>query len=200
MVSTHSFNKIVNQSLKKAGKEKRILIIGANGAGKTVLAEKLSAHYSIKLIELDRIFWKPEWEKSTREEFYENVKKELSLYKEWIADGNYYSNVSELVWTAANVIIWLDYNMGLVAGRVIARTLKNIVFKRKLFDNNYDSFRRMITPKDSIVVWSLKTFRKKRRNYTELYNNHTNDKVKFYRFRKPGETEEFLKGIGVGCP
>ena len=176
------------------------MIVGANGAGKTVLAEKLSAHYNIKLIELDRIFWKPEWEKSTREEFYENVKKELSLHKEWIVDGNYYSNVSELVWTAANVIIWLDYNMGLVARRVIVRTVKNIVFKRKLFDNNYDSFRRMITPKDSIVVWSLKTFRKKRRNYTELYNKHTNDEVKFYRFRKPWETEEFLRGMGMRCP
>lgn len=173
-------------------KEKRILIIGANGAGKTVLAKKLSSHYNIKLIELDRIFWKPEWVKSTEDEFFENVKKELSLHKDWIVDGNYYSKVNELVWRDANMIIWLDYKIGLVARRVIARTIKNIVFKRKLFDNNYDSFRRMITLKDSIVVWSLKTFKRKRRKYTELYNNHTNNEVKFYRFKKPREVEEFL--------
>ena len=176
-------------------KKKRILIIGANGAGKTVLAKKLASHYNIKLIELDRLFWKPKWEKPTREEFYENVKKELSSYKEWIVDGNYYSNVSELVWKNANVIIWLDYNIGLVSRRVIARTIKNIVYKRKLFDNNYDSFKRMITPKDSIVVWSLKTFKSKRRKYSVLYEKHSDDEVKFYRFRKPGETEEFLRDI-----
>jgi adenylate kinase family enzyme len=173
----------------------RILIIGANGAGKTVLAEKLSSHYKIKHIDLDRIFWKPGWVKSTKEEFFENVKSELSLYKEWIVDGNYYSNVGELVWKDANVIIWLDYNIGLVGRRVIARTIKNIVFKKVLFDNNYDSLRRMITPKDSIIVWSLKTYSRKRKKYNRIYENHFSEEVKFLRFKKPKETEEFLKRL-----
>ena len=173
----------------------RLLIIGANGAGKSVLARRLSEIYGIRHIELDRLFWKPEWEKSSVEEFVEKIKFELDKNNEWIVDGNYYRMIGDVVWKDANVIIWLDYGMGLVARRVIGRTIKNIIQKRKLFDNNVDTFKRMLTPKDSIIVWSLKTFSRKRRKYKFLFENHSDEGVEFLRFRKPGEVEEYFKGL-----
>lgn len=170
----------------------RILIIGANGAGKTVLAKKLSEVLGLKHIEIDKIFWKPEWEKSSNEEFIQKIKIELDKDTQWIVDGNYYRMIGDIVWKYANVIIWLDYSLSLVASRVIRRTITNIIQKRKLFDNNVDTFKRMLTPKDSIIVWSLKTFNRKRRKYRMLYENHSDVGVEFLRFGKPVEVEEFL--------
>ena len=67
---------------------RKIVVIGPNGSGKTTVAKKLSQKLNIPHIELDNIYWKPNWGESSKEEFRRKV-DDLTGRDEWIVDGNY---------------------------------------------------------------------------------------------------------------
>ena len=67
---------------------KKVLIIGNAGSGKTTFAKALSERTSLPLVHLDRLYWKDNWEHTTREEFDVLLQRELEE-SEWILDGNF---------------------------------------------------------------------------------------------------------------
>ena len=69
---------------------KKIMIIGCCGSGKSTLARQLAQCVDLPLIHLDREYYKPNWEKPSKNEWEEKVKS-LNLKSEWIMDGNYYN-------------------------------------------------------------------------------------------------------------
>ena len=48
---------------------RRILIWGATGSGKTTLARRLGEALNLSVIELDDLFWQPDWQETPAEEF-----------------------------------------------------------------------------------------------------------------------------------
>ena len=46
----------------------RIVIIGCGGAGKSTLARQLGKKLNIPVVHLDKLWWKPGWVESSREE------------------------------------------------------------------------------------------------------------------------------------
>ena len=86
---------------------KRILIIGSPGSGKSTLAGRISAKLDIPCVYLDRIFWKPNWIETPKEEFDRLVQIELEK-ESWIIDGNYKRTLSHRL-KYADTVIWLDY-------------------------------------------------------------------------------------------
>ena len=65
---------------------KRIMIIGACGAGKSTFAKKLQQITRLPLHHLDQMFWLPSWQHRDKQEFRENV-AHLARSNEWIIDG-----------------------------------------------------------------------------------------------------------------
>lgn len=66
----------------------RILIIGCGGSGKSTLARKLGEAAGLPVVHLDRLYWKPNWEPRSKEEFDAALQNEL-LRPRWIIDGNF---------------------------------------------------------------------------------------------------------------
>ena len=54
---------------------KRVLIIGSSGAGKSTLARSLSEKTGLKIIHLDKIYWKPNWIEPEKDEWKETLEK-----------------------------------------------------------------------------------------------------------------------------
>lgn len=73
-------------------------------------------------VELDSFFHQPGWADLPREAFRTRV-CELVETDEWVIDGNY-SAVQDLVWRAAEAVVWLDLPRHVVMRRVIIRTLR----------------------------------------------------------------------------
>lgn len=65
----------------------RVIVVGTSGAGKRTLARQLAARYYLSHVELDRLFWKPDWQPRDYAEFCRLVQPALSGPR-WIADGN----------------------------------------------------------------------------------------------------------------
>ena len=86
----------------------RILIIGCGGAGKSTLARKMGDILNIPVVHLDKLFWKPNWVETSREEFDALLAQELAKDK-WIMDGNFNRTLPERV-KHCDTIIYLDFS------------------------------------------------------------------------------------------
>jgi hypothetical protein len=116
----------------------RIVVIGATGCGKSTLAQKLAQRLDLEYIELDALYWKPNWVESSDEEFYARVEIATRAPR-WALAGNYRA-VRELVWSRAEAVIWLDYPLLIILGRLLRRILKRWLKKELLWGTNYESF------------------------------------------------------------
>src|SRR5215813_3241988 len=94
----------------------RIMIIGTTGSGKTTLASQLAKRLALSQVELDALYWNPQWTPASPEVFRERVSAALSGER-WVVDGNY-QLVRDLIWQRADTLIWLDYPLPLALWRL----------------------------------------------------------------------------------
>jgi adenylate kinase family enzyme len=174
---------------------KKIIVIGSSGAGKTTLAKELSLTLSIPHTELDGLYHQANWEPTTNEKFIKQVKA-FTNEPQWILCGNYYSKLSEEIWPQADTIIWCDYSFVRVFGRLLRRTFTRSVAKTELWSGNYESFYTNFFTKDSILVWTIKTWKKQKSRYNQLYNNPDSlSGVRLVRIKTPKDMRELLQNI-----
>ena len=86
----------------------RIIIIGCGGAGKSTLARKLGEVLDLPVVHLDKLFWKPGWVETSREEFDALLAQELAK-DQWIMDGNFNRTMPERM-KRCDTIIYLDFS------------------------------------------------------------------------------------------
>src|SRR5438045_7642835 len=63
-------------------------MIGAGGAGKSMLARALGAATDLPVVHLDRMYWRPGWVEPPKAEFEAALASVLAEPR-WIVDGNY---------------------------------------------------------------------------------------------------------------
>jgi adenylate kinase family enzyme len=99
---------------------KRILVIGSCGAGKSTFARRLGEKSGLKVIHLDKIYWKPNWvETADKEEWKATVEKALAG-DAWIIDGNY-SATMQMRLARCDTAIFLDMPRALCVYRILKR-------------------------------------------------------------------------------
>jgi len=177
----------------------RIVIVGTSGSGKSTLAAELARRLDAEFIELDALFWLPEWEQATTELFRERVSdaigEQSSHGERWVVGGNY-SRARDLIWSAADTVIWLDYPFPLVFWRLFRRTVKRIRTQENLWGTgNYESWGKQFLSHDSLFVWAAKTHRRYRTLIGELLQQPEYAHLTLLRFKTPRETDAWLRGL-----
>ncbi|MBR4864954.1 MAG: topology modulation protein [Oscillospiraceae bacterium] len=66
----------------------RILVIGNAGSGKSTFSKALAEKTGLPLVHLDKLWWRGNWEQTTREEF-DLLLQEALEQPRWIIDGNF---------------------------------------------------------------------------------------------------------------
>ena len=84
----------------------KIIVIGSPGSGKSYVSKKLAEILNLPLIHLDNIYWQPNWQQPSHEEFDKKI-EEISNEKSWIIDGNYQRTL-ELRIQKCDLIIFLN--------------------------------------------------------------------------------------------
>jgi len=99
------------------GCEQRISVVGTTGSGKTTLSERLARCLGVPHVELDALHWGPNWTELDPETFRAKVARIVQC-DAWVIDGNY-NAVRELVWERAQAVVWLDYGLPTILGRLV---------------------------------------------------------------------------------
>lgn len=98
---------------------KRIIVIGSGGAGKSTFSKRLGEALSIEVIHLDALYWKPNWEKMSADEWTEIVRT-LVQGESWIMDGNF-GGTREMRMEACDTVIFLDIPRRICLYRILKR-------------------------------------------------------------------------------
>ncbi len=167
---------------------RRIVIIGTSCSGKTTLAREVSRRLGLSYIELDTLYWGPNW--TPKSDFAERVEEAIGG-EGWVVDGNY-TAVRHLTWQSADTIVWLDYQMRVVLMRGLFRSLARSWKKTELWSGNRESLRLQLLDKDSILLWIINTWRLRRRNNLELLRSPEYAGKRIVRLRTPGETRRWV--------
>ncbi|KHD07029.1 adenylate kinase [Candidatus Thiomargarita nelsonii] len=168
----------------------RIVVIGTSCSGKTTFAREFAKILDIEHIELDALYWEPNWKVRDSEQFKSLVESRTNKAR-WIVDGNY-SMVRDILWLRATTIIWLNYAFPIVLYRAIVRSFKRSMTKEVLFSGNQESFRRSFLSKESIILWVINTHSENRRRYSSLLSSAS---AKLIEFKTTNETKKFLKNL-----
>ena len=171
----------------------RVIVVGTSCSGKTTLAQQISRALGAPHIELDAIHWKPNWQERPAEEFRQLV-SEAAAGEEWVMDGNY-SAGRDIVWGRATTIIWLNYPFRVVLWRALYRTTKRVINREELFSGNRESFRQSFLSRDSIILWVLRTYRRRRREYRRVLDGGTFPHLRVIELRKPAEAEAMAASL-----
>lgn len=86
--------------------EKKILVIGSPGSGKSYFSKQLSKITSIPVFHLDLLYWNENWVPTPAPKFDLKL-KEIMEQSEWIIDGNFQRTL-EMRLKEANLVYFLD--------------------------------------------------------------------------------------------
>jgi adenylate kinase family enzyme len=100
---------------------RRIAIIGPPGSGKSRLARQLGETVGIRVIHLDRLFWKPNWVETPPAEWEAIQRRELGG-DSWIVDGPA-EETAHLWLDTADTIVFIDASPASCLWRVARRRL-----------------------------------------------------------------------------
>lgn len=101
---------------------RRVAIIGSPGAGKSTFARRLGDITGVEVVHLDRLFWKPGWVETPRQEWVQ-LQQQLVERAAWIIDGNYGATMDTRL-QAADTVIFLDFPRRVCLWRAVKRAIK----------------------------------------------------------------------------
>lgn len=102
---------------------RRILVIGAGGAGKSTLAARLARCLALPLVHLDALYWRAGWEPTPADEWRATVERLVSGER-WIMDGNYSGTLPQRL-ARADTVVYLDLPRHVSLWRVLLRRIRH---------------------------------------------------------------------------
>ena len=171
----------------------RINVVGSSGSGKSTLARQLSDRLRRPLIEIDTLFWGPDWSETPDETFLPKLETELSQ-PSWVLDGNYHRTRS-IKWRNVTLVIWLDPPFWRVFWQILTRTLRRALFREVLWSGNRESFTRSFFSKDSILWWSLSNLKTIRARYQGAMSSEDCPHFHWLRVRSQREMNTLLAQV-----
>ena len=139
---------------------RKIAVIGCIASGKSTLSLKLCNQNKIKLkyIQLDTVYWKPNWTHPSTIEFQTRLQNTIDdinkdpKYQGYVIDGNFDKQCKDIKWNQIDTVIWLDYKFWIVFYRGIKRTLLRIWNKTSVCNGNIETIPHLFT-RNSVPYW-----------------------------------------------
>ena len=187
------FFRLSSNSEERMQKGQRISVVGTTGSGKTTVARQISNCLKLPFIELDALYWDKNWTGVSDQIFRERV---ISATKteHWVIDGNY-SRIRSLVWERADTVLYLDYSFGRTFWQLFTRTIKRSIQQEELWHGNREDLRRSFFSSDSIMLWMIKTYARRRKQYAMLMQQPQYVHLYFVQLKTPRMTREWLTSL-----
>ena len=168
----------------------RINVVGTSGSGKSTVARRIAEKLDVAYIEMDALFWKPNWTEATDEEFFPALEEALSS-DAWVLDGNY-DRTRSIKWKRAQTVVYLDLPFLVVLYRMVRRCLIRGLKREELWAGNTESVWKHFFTRDSMILWTMSSFRRVRRRYAKAFETPEYSHIRFVRLRSRKEVESFV--------
>jgi hypothetical protein len=173
----------------------RVNVVGASGSGKSTFAKQLASQLDLPMIEMDALFWNPNWTESTDEEFFSRLRSALAR-PAWVLDGNYDRTVP-IKWQDVTAVIWLDYSLSRTLLQGVKRAIFRAWTKTEIWPGtgNRESFRLTFFSKKSVLLWSLRSHGRLRIRYGERLADPAYAHIRFFHLRSPADARALLERV-----
>jgi adenylate kinase family enzyme len=165
------------------------IVSTASGNGKTTVGRALAAKLRVPFHELDALHHGPNWTEATPEELRAKVDP-IVASEEWVIDGAYRAKLGDLVLESADLVVWLDLPVWVWLPRLVRRTAIRMVTREELWNGNREELRNALHPRNSVVVYAVRGYRKRRRRYELEFA-----RFPLLRLRTTQEVERFLGDV-----
>ena len=171
---------------------KNINVVGTSASGKSTFSKELAATLSIQYIEMDALFWKPNWQESTINEFLPKIEAAIAN-DGWVLDGNY-SRTASIKWAKVSTIVWIDYSLSRTVFQAFKRAIQRILSKNEIWPNtgNVESFQKTFLSRKSIILWTLINYHSNRKKYVKIMTSDQYSHIDFVRLKSPKKAKEFI--------
>jgi adenylate kinase family enzyme len=172
---------------------RRVNVVGGSASGKTTFARRLAERLAVPHVELDALHWEADWTEAPNEVLRQRVTR-ATAGDAWVVDGNY-SAVRDIVWERTEAVIWLDFPLRTVLWRYAVRTQRRIRTAEELWPGtgNRERLSMHLLSRDSLLVWILRTYRRRRRDYPSLLAAHPH--LAAIRLRSPAAADAWLRAL-----
>lgn len=176
----------------------RISILGRTGSGKTTLARELAAAIGVPHVELDALYFGPDFSTAPLPLLRERTIAALAGGR-WVADGNK-SAVRDLVWPRADTIVWLDYPLVVSLWRLGRRALwrTSVLKAQSAKTGGKGSLPRQMISAGRGVLKALRSHRGQHRTYPKMFAESKNSHLAVVRLRSPRATRRWLTRVTEG--
>jgi hypothetical protein len=111
-------------------------------------------------------------------------------------DGNYSSTARDIVWDRATTLIWLNYPFRVVFWRALRRTVLRVANQEELYSGNRETFRQSFLSRESIILWAITTYHRRRREYRRILDEGVFPHLRVIELRSPAEAEALAASLG----
>ena len=171
----------------------RISVVGTTGSGKTMIAREISKVLQLPHIELDALYWDKNWTGVSDQVFHDRVMTAIKSER-WVVDGNY-SRVRNLVWERADTVVYLDYSFWRVFWQLLKRTIRRSIQGEELWSGNREELRKSFFSQDSILLWMLQTYHRRRKQYPKLFQQPEYAHLCVVRLKSSRMKDEWLSRL-----
>jgi adenylate kinase family enzyme len=171
----------------------RVAVMGTTCSGKTTLARALADRLELPYIELDALYWGPDWSEPEPEEFRSRVEP-FVRGDAWVLDGNYTSKLGDLVLERADTLVWLDLPLPRILWRTLSRTIHRITSGAELWSRNRETWRTAFLTRNSLFVWALRTHWRFRRKLPQRVASDF-AQLRLVRLRTPAQARQWLERV-----
>lgn len=174
---------------------RRINVVGTSGSGKSTLARRLSNHLAVPYIELDSLFWLPNWQEASDEEFFRKLKAAQGDGG-WVIDGNYTRSIP-LKWDRVDLVVWIDLPFWLTFYQAFRRAISRALSGKEIWSGtgNRETITKTFFSRDSVLLWTITSYKSVRQKYESLMQDPQYAHIKFLRLRSRSEIEKFVSSL-----
>lgn len=182
---------------------RRIHVVGNSCSGKTTFGARLAAALGVPFVEIDALNWLPDWValNTVAPEELDRRLRAATAGDGWVVAGSYMNIAVPAFWDRLETVVWLDPPLGVLLGRVLARSWRRWRTKELLWGTNRETFWSQLAlwrREESLIWWIVSRHARKRRGMNRRRADPRWRHVRFVRLRSSAEADRLLRPRASG--